>query len=393
MQTTSPDARTVARSAIDKLRSGDAPGARALFERLVAAGVQDAAIFHCLAQACGAMKDHAAAIRAVDRALVMTPAAVFSLLLKADLLSATGDGRGASAFYQAALKAAPPDDQITPELDQALGRAQAMIAHYAEQFSSHLAARMKDAGLDDSKASKRFAHSLDLMLGKKKAYQQSPRFFYFPGLPTIEFFERDDFPWLDKVEAATDDIRAELLAILKDDAAFEPYVRNEAGVPMLNQGGLNNNRDWSAFYLWKNGQFMADNAARCPRTLAALADVPLSAVPGRSPSILFSMLRPGAHIPPHTGVLNTRMICHLPLIVPPGCALRVGSETRQWVKGKAWVFDDSIEHEAWNRSDQTRVILLFEAWRPELSEKERELVTAMFGAIDDYGNAGAEWDM
>ena len=87
------------------------------------------------------------------------------------------------------------------------------------------------------------------------------------------------------------------------------------------------------------------------------------------------------------------MICHLPLIVPPGCSLRVGSETREWVEGKAWVFDDSIEHEAWNRSDQTRVILLFEAWRPELSTKERDLVTAMFGAIDGYSEAKQAWDM
>ena len=364
-----------------------------MFEQVVAAGVADAAMFHSLAQACGMLQDHAAALAAIDRALALTPANVFSLVLKADLLAARGDGRGATAFYQAALKAAPPDERITPELDAVLGRAQAMVAHYAQQFADHLTRRLHGAGLDDGKAAKRFAKSLDLMLGKTRVYQQSPRFFFFPGLPTIEFFERDEFPWLDKVEAATDDIRAELLAILRDDGAFEPYVRNEAGVPMLNQGGLNNNRDWSAFYLWKNGQFMAENAARCPRTLAALADVPLSSVPGRSPSILFSLLRPGARIPPHTGVLNTRMICHLPLIVPPGCGLRVGSETREWVEGKAWVFDDSIEHEAWNTSDQTRVILLFEAWRPELSAKERELVTAMFGAIDDYSDVNTPWDM
>ncbi len=393
MQTMTIDVRTLARTAVDKLRGGDARGARALYEQVVAAGVADAAVFHSLAQACGMLQDHAAALAAIDRALALTPSNVFSLVLKADLLAARGDGRGATAFYQAALKAAPPDERITPELDAVLGRAQGMVAHFAAQFATHLTTRLKGAGLDESKASKRFAKSLDLMLGKTQVYKQSPRFFFFPGLPTIEFFERDDFPWLDKVEAATEDIRAELLAILQDDGAFEPYVRNEAGVPMLNQGGLNNNRDWSAFYLWKNGQFMADNAARCPRTLAALADVPLSSVPGRSPSILFSLLRPGARIPPHTGVLNTRMICHLPLIVPPGCGLRVGSETREWVEGKAWVFDDSIEHEAWNTSDQTRVILLFEAWRPELSEKERDLVTAMFGAIDDYSDVKAEWDM
>ena len=396
MPTTQLDARSVARSAIDKLRAGDAAGARALFEQLVAAGVADASVFHCLAQACGALGEHGAAVKAVDQALAIEPANVYSLLLKADLLSAAGDGRGATAFYKGALKAAPADAHRTPELDAELGRAQAMIAHYGELFSAHLAARLKSAGLDDSRASRRFGHSLDLLLGKRQVYPQSPRFFYFPGLPSIEFFERDDFPWLDKVEAAFEDIRTELRALMRDENAFEPYVQSEAGMPMLKQGGLHNNRDWSAFYLWKNGEFMADNAARCPRTLAALADVPLSAVPGRSPSILFSLLRPGARIPPHTGVLNTRMICHLPLIVPPGCALRVGNETREWVEGKAWVFDDSIEHEAWNNSGQTRVILLFEAWRPELSAIERELVTAMFGAIDDYNQdprgKGQEWE-
>jgi aspartyl/asparaginyl beta-hydroxylase (cupin superfamily) len=100
---------------------------------------------------------------------------------------------------------------------------------------------------------------------------------------------------------------------------------------------------------------------------------------------MFSLLRPGAHIPPHTGEVNTRLICHLPLIVPAGCTLRVGNDTRPLVEGKAWVFDDTMEHEASNPSDQSRVILLFEIWRPELDEEERRLVAAMFEAIDAYG--------
>ena len=90
--------------------------------------------------------------------------------------------------------------------------------------------------------------------------------------------------------------------------------------------------------------------------------------------------------------MNTRLICHLPLIVPPGCTFRVGNDVRSWVEGKAWVFDDTIEHEAWNRSDRTRVVLLFEVWRPELSDDERRYVTAMFKAIDAYGGPMPAWE-
>jgi len=71
----------------------------------------------------------------------------------------------------------------------------------------------------------------------------------------------------------------------------------------------------------------------------------------------------------------------------------VGNDTREWQEGKAWVFDDTIEHEAWNDSDQTRVILLFETWRPELSQEERQLVTSLFGAIDAHGGGKTEWSI
>ena len=120
-------------------------------------------------------------------------------------------------------------------------------------------------------------------------------------------------------------------------------------------------------------------------TVSALADVPFARVKNRSPSVLFSLLRPGAHIPPHTGEVNTRLICHLPLVVPEKCRFRVGNDIRTVAEGRAWVFDDTIEHEAWNDSDRTRVILLFEIWRLELTLEERALVSAMFEAIDEYG--------
>jgi aspartyl/asparaginyl beta-hydroxylase (cupin superfamily) len=75
---------------------------------------------------------------------------------------------------------------------------------------------------------------------------------------------------------------------------------------------------------------------------------------------------------------NSRLICHLPLIVPPKCAFRVGNEVREWREGELLIFDDTIEHEAWNDSERDRVVLIFDIWRPELSERERQEVAALF---------------
>jgi aspartyl/asparaginyl beta-hydroxylase (cupin superfamily) len=90
------------------------------------------------------------------------------------------------------------------------------------------------------------------------------------------------------------------------------------------------------------------------------------------------MLKAGAHIAAHTGMFNTRLICHLPLIVPPDCRFRVGNEVREWQPGKLMIFNDTIEHEAWNDSAEDRVILIFDIWRPELSDREKHELTALF---------------
>jgi tetratricopeptide (TPR) repeat protein len=393
MHTTPLNPAAVARDATAALRRGDAATARAGFERLAAAGHAELATWYGLAHACQALGDLAGALDALERALACAPDNLQLLLMKADLLAASGKASAAVQFYRAVLRTAPPPEELPPALAAQLARARVQCDRYAGQFEAHLLDRVRAAGLDGGRDSARFAASLDLLLGKKEVYLQQPRLYYFPGLPQTQFFERADFPWLDRVEAATADIRAELLAVLEDEGAFAPYVQANPDLPAIERGGMHGNPAWSAFYLWRNGELVAENAARCPKTLAALADVPMTSVPGRAPTVLFSMMRPGAHIPPHTGILNTRLICHLPLIVPPGCSFRVGNETRQWEEGKAWVFDDTIEHEAWNRSGQTRVILLFEAWRPELTPKERTLVSAMLASIDGFGERGADWDM
>jgi aspartyl/asparaginyl beta-hydroxylase (cupin superfamily) len=124
--------------------------------------------------------------------------------------------------------------------------------------------------------------------------------------------------------------------------------------------------------------------ARCPRTVATLAELPQVDIPGHGPTAFFSILDAHTRIPPHTGVTNTRLTVHLPLIVPAGCGFRVGGEIREWQVGTAWVFDDSIEHEAWNDSDVPRAILIFDIWNPALTPLERDLVREATTAIGDY---------
>jgi len=328
-----------------------------------------------------------------DRLAASDPRSVRGLIQRADQFAATGDARSASAFYHAAVRAAPSQGKVPAELAADLRRAQEMCAQYAAQYKGYLREQLAAKGFDTVRSSTRFAQSLDIILGEKRIFVQEPRYYYFPALPQIQFYANEQFPWLASVEAATDAIRAELLEVMQDPTAFSPYVTGHANRPRNDQQGMLNNPAWSAFYLWKNGEPVAGNAERCPRTLEALRDVPLAMVPNRSPSILFSLLKPGAHIPPHNGLVNTRLICHLPLVVPGPSRFRVGNETREWVEGRAWLFDDTIEHEAWNDSDRTRVILLFDVWRPELSVEERQLVVDLFEAIDAYNGSKPDWEI
>jgi aspartyl/asparaginyl beta-hydroxylase (cupin superfamily) len=111
-----------------------------------------------------------------------------------------------------------------------------------------------------------------------------------------------------------------------------------------------------------------------------LAKLPQPQVPGASPNAMFSLLAPQTRIPPHVGISNTRLVCHLPLIVPEGCWFRVGAETRYWQHGKAFVFDDPMEHEAFNPSDQLRIVFIFDVWHPDLTPTERDAVGALIGS-------------
>ena len=373
----------VGKAALD---AGDAKGARAHFEAIVQGGPADASVFVALAIACQRLEDHVTADAAVSRALALEPRNLQALLMRGDRMATTGDLRSAAAFYGAAVNVAAQTKNLHPALVASVQRAAQNRDRISAELALHLQARLAAAGYDQKSSSGRFSQALDLANGRKRIYHQQPRAFFFPELPQVQFYPREHFPWLDAVEAATDDICNELREVLRGGRGFVPYLQSNPGQPATGDTRLLDNLDWSAFFLVKNGEVVAENAERCPKTMAALQQAPLPRVRGRDPMVLFSVLKPGAHIPPHNGFLNSRLICHLPLIVPPGCHLRVGNEQREWKKGKAWVFDDSIEHEARNTSRETRVILLFDIWRPELTDEERGLVAALLEAMDTFGS-------
>ncbi len=352
----------------------------------------DAVALGLLAAACLRLGDAEAATAAVDRALALDGREMRAVLVKADLLWAQGARREANLYYGAVIEiGAGRPANLAPDLADGVTRARTIRQRLAANMLGELQAELDRAGYSGGTSDPRFTHALDLLTGKRRLYTPQPKAFFYPDLPNWQFYPRSMFPWADAVEAGTEAMVEELTALLTDDAGFAPYLNSHPDLPNQADYPLIDSLDWSSCFLWKDGA-ATPNAAQCPRTMEALKDAPLCQVRARSPQVMFSQLKAGAHIKPHTGFVNTRLTCHLPLIVPPNCRFRVGNEVRAWEKGKFWAFDDTIEHEAINQSDRTRVVLIFDIWRPELSEEERHLVATLLETLDAFSPRTQAWE-
>jgi aspartyl/asparaginyl beta-hydroxylase (cupin superfamily) len=376
------DAEQLLRAGAEALQRGDAATARQGFERLLAAGMVNAQVYLLHAHACRLTNDREAEERSLDALLAGDNRNLRALVLKGDCRAAAGDERAASSFYSTASRLAAKMPSLPPDLAALIARAETASSENEARFRANLESYLADNDMGPEAQSPRFRESLELLNGEKEVYFQKPSAYYFPGLPQKQFYERSEFAWAETIETAADDMRRELAGLLEGDASFKPYLESRKDRPNYDFHGLLDNPDWSTLYFWENGGPNEANIARCPRTFEAVQKAPLCRITTRAPSILFSLLKGGARIAPHNGMINTRLICHLPLVVPAGCGFRVGNETRPWEPGKLLIFDDTIEHEAWNDSAQDRIILIFDVWRPELSEDERRAVTMMFEAID-----------
>lgn len=364
------------------LNAGDPATARRHFQAIIDAGGADETVWLAFALAASALKDADAANDALDRVLASQPSNLRAIVMKGDLLWDQKDHRGASTFYSRALSLVEGQADLPAAAAAELARIRTRQDEYRTALDTHLRTYVRTHA--PGAASGRFDQSLNLLSGTAQRYIQEPRAYYFPELPCVQFYDSAEFDWARVIEAQMEEIVAEFEAFMQAPSDFSPYIHAIGNKPVNPDHPLLDNMDWSALFLERNGVIDPDTAARFPKTVALLNAAPLERVPGRGPSTLISRLAPDTRIAPHTGFLNTRLTCHVPLRVHEGCGLRVGNETRLWEPGKLLIFNDAINHEAWNNAAEDRYVLIFQVWRPELTGREREQVSALLQGIDAY---------
>jgi len=358
--------------------AGDFATARAILEQEAVTNGSDPALWvklSALRKVCG---DLSGALAAIERSLAFQPLDFTGLLQRALILEQLGDPNCGEAFGNA-LAQLPPGAEVPAAMRSVIAHARERWARHSAAVEQHLLGALPTTLSPEircrvERLTTNYSHSTS-------HFHQEPTDFHYPGVPEIEFHDRSEFPQLEVLEASTAIIREEFDALLRAEAAeMVPYIQYPAHVPLAQWKELNNSREWTAVHLLRNGERVEANARHCPRTLEVLAQMDQPHIRGASPNAMFSLLAPQTRIPPHTGVANTRLVCHLPLIVPPNCGFRVGATTRDWRVGEAFVFDDTIEHEAWNDSSELRVVFIIDLWQPSLNAEERKAVAAVIEA-------------
>ncbi len=366
------------------LRAGDAPAAILAAREAADADPGALSLWINLALACRMGGDTPGERVALERALDLDRLDFTAQLRMAQLLQREGEETKALIAWDGVQQLSQHYPGLPDAVRAELAAGEAYCARLRARISEATKAALSlGADARDETERRRIDAFASTALGQRRIYANECAGLHYPFLPADEFFDRRHFPWFETLEAEAGAIRAELDALLAAPGeAIRPYVRMEPGSPQNKWSALDGSLDWSACFLWEYGVRNEAVIERCPHTARVLEGLPLARIPGRAPNAFFSMLRPRSRIPAHTGVTNTRAIIHLALDVPPGCGFRVGGETREWVEGKAFAFDDTIEHEAWNDSDARRAVLIIDAWNPHLSERECAAITAYFAAND-----------
>ncbi len=342
------------------------------------------------AAACGEIDE---AISALRSAVSLAPYRYDAFLLLGKLLELRGDRHGAVRAYFRAVTRAQMAEQwldeasIPARLRNDVLRAMAVVeAGRTEVLASLMSPLLERFGRD---AMVRVQACFDGFLGNRAIAspepEQKPKFLYFPDIPSRRYLDPASLPGVDGLAAAYPEIRDEASRLLQDGGSFQPFLefgsKDRPEDYLASQQGTPR---WDAYFFYRHGEVFADHLATCPATAAALQAFPLCRIPGHAPEICFSLLAPDSHILPHHGVSNIRVVVHLPLVVPEGCALKVAGEEHAWQPGCCMVFDDTFEHEAWNRSNQPRLILLMDAWNPYLTEAERLAMTELIEGIGEF---------
>lgn len=380
--------------ALIALRRGQLQEAQQLLQSSISIAPDHALTRHYLGRVHDAAGDVEKAMAAHEAAIKLAPGMFVVRLHYATALERAGQVELAAVQYFRATQDAQAQGRWTspqttaPAIRAMVEHAVRMVKATRRAAYAHLLEPLRQQYGTDSL--KRVEQCLRIYFREEAPVypdaRQRPTFLYFPGLPAAAYLDRSLFPWLEQLEAQTDAIRQELLQLLSSEAGRERVFTTEA-IEQQNLRGLQNPPSWNGYYFYRYGSRRDDNCASCPVTARTLDLLPLSHVREHGPEVLFSVFTAGTHLLPHRGVTNTRLAGHLPLLVPPDCALTVGGEIHEWREGRAVIFDDSYEHEAWNRSRQTRVVLIFDIWNPYLTEVERAAIEQLVPAMGDFRNA------
>ena len=374
---------------VHALQRGDVKTSLELLASARAVAPRDLLVLLMLGNACRQAGDAAGEREALDTALAVDAYYLPALLARGSWFERNGNANAAASTYANALKIAPPPGHWPEPLRPQLEHARDVVDRNSAARLRHIAEKVADLQSQlPANLQARWKEAVNIISGRARPYFSECNQLHVPRLPAIPFFERSQFPWLAAMEARTEVIRAELMAALAAEREkFNPYIAYRPGDPVNQWQELNHSTRWSAYHLWRGGEPQPDNLARCPQTAAALQDAQQAEIGGLCPNAMFSALAPHTTIPPHHGETNARVVAHLPLVVPEDCRYRVGVDQRGWSVGEILVFDDTIEHEARNDSDELRVVLIFDVWNPLLSAAERDMVQAITAATRGYSAA------
>jgi aspartate beta-hydroxylase len=389
LETHPDDVATLNLAAVVALRRKDALRACALLEHAARVAPENADTHFHLGRAREALGDPAGALAADEVAARLAPQRPLLRLHYALGLERQGDRQRSLLHYSRAIKDAQSQGQwcdaagtppaLRPRVEHAVLAVRRGQRALFDQLLEPLIKRYGRSSL-----ARVFAATRIYVGEQQPVYadsRQRPTFFYIPDLPPSAYFERRLFAWIPAYEQRYEEIKRELLVLLP--AKQGERVFDSEALENENLRGYRTTPSWTGYYFYRHGERREDNCAACPVTAAALDAIALIRIREHGPEVLHSVFTPGTHLLPHRGVTNARAVSHLPLIVPADCALRVGGEERRWNEGQTLVFDDTYEHEAWNRSHQVRVVLIADVWNPYLTEVERAAIEDVIAAIGD----------
>ncbi len=337
----------------------------ALLRRAIACDPASAEAYNHLGTALQRLGSFDEALACHEAALALIPDYSEALRQRGRALHTLGRVAEAIACHEAALVEAPDDAQTQLALADALAvsdRHEEAFVCYRNaagldpSLATHLSTALGTYAQVHEAAAQVGMQRLNRYIGAFLTNQADARMGMYPGLRSAPFHEAAQLPGA--------------LALERNFAAIREEIKGLAAAEFQAEAeGLMGHGSWDVFLFYERSRKNEENCARCPVITRIIESS--NTVRTQAGLLYVSKLAPGTHIKPHRGPTNLRLRCHLGITIPAGdCGLKVGGETRRWQEGRCLVFDDSLEHEAWNHTAEPRIVLIIDFWHPDLTPTE-----------------------